>query len=230
MQAIAAIHGFDACVGACGQCGLLLGPLGFKGRAFGQAPGIDPPARGFRVVGIRRLGGCFISAKLSHCHDEPRACERRGELCLGKARTGDAVARFKIRNNTFGLVQCLGQRRGGIGLGMREDNAAICVVPLPLEGRNRDIGGMGTAREMPPPSGPGRTSPVRFLFPDQGFRLFGELPPGKSRRVRPQMIQAGSNSGWTAYRASPETLPGPFLEGEGSDGSILSESEGAGEV
>ncbi len=41
------------------------------------------------------------------------------------------------------------------------------------------------------------------------------------------MMQAGSNSGRTAYRASPETLPGPFLEGEGSAGSILSESEGA---
>ena len=64
----------------------------------------------------------------------------------------------------------------------------------------------------------------------KSFRLFGELFPGKSWRVRPQMIQAGSNSGRTAYRASPETLPGPFLEGEGSDGSILSESEGAGEV
>ena len=44
------------------------------------------------------------------------------------------------------------------------------------------------------------------------------------------MMQAGSNPAFSAYRASPETLPDPFSEGEGSAATILSESEGAGEV
>ena len=87
---------------------------------------------------------------------------------------------------------------------------------------------------MQPPFGPGHTLPVRFPVPGQGFPLYGRLRPTNQdsnwSRVRPQMMQAGSNSGWTPYRASPEPLPGPFLEGEGSVGSILSESEGSGEV
>ena len=87
-----------------GQYGLLPGPLGFKGRAFIQAPGFDLPPHEFGVVVIPRLGGCFKSAKSGHCHDEAGAGERSGEMGLGEARTGDAVARFKIRNNTFGLV------------------------------------------------------------------------------------------------------------------------------
>ena len=99
---------------------------------------------------------------------------------------------------------------------------------VPASARARAHG--STLREIESPSGPGRTSPVVFLFLDQSFRLFGELLPGKSRRVRPQMIHACSIWGWTPYRASPETLPPPFSEGEGSDGSIVSESEGAGEV
>ena len=52
-----------------------------------------------------------------------------------------------------------------------------------------------TLRKIESPSGPGRTLPVVFPFLDQSFHLFGELLPGKSWRVRPQMIQAGSNSG-----------------------------------
>ena len=52
--------------------------------------------------------------------------------------------------------------------------------------------------------------------------------PGKSRRVRPQMIQAGSNSGWTAYRASPEPLPGPFSEGKAPLGRYCPNRRGRG--
>ena len=44
------------------------------------------------------------------------------------------------------------------------------------------------------------------------------------------MMQAGSNPALSAYRASPETLPDPFSEGEGSAATILSESKVAGEV
>ena len=82
MQAVAAIHGFDALGGAEGPCGLLLGPPGFEGRPPGQPPGLDLAASGFRVVGIRRLGGCLVGAELGQRHDEPRAGERSGELGL----------------------------------------------------------------------------------------------------------------------------------------------------
>ncbi len=44
------------------------------------------------------------------------------------------------------------------------------------------------------------------------------------------MMQAGSNSALSAYRASPETLPDPFSDREGSAATILSESKLAGEV
>ena len=81
---------------------------------------------------------------------------------------------------------------------------------------------------------PCRASPALFLFRNHGFSLSGGLPAtgrgGERRPRRPQMMQAGLNSGRTAYRSSPEALPDPFSEGEGSAGPILSESEGAGEV
>ena len=44
------------------------------------------------------------------------------------------------------------------------------------------------------------------------------------------MMQAGSNSALSAYRASPETLPDPFSDREASAATILSESKFAGEV
>ena len=44
------------------------------------------------------------------------------------------------------------------------------------------------------------------------------------------MMQAGSNPALSVYRASPETLPDPFSEGESSAATILSESKVAGEV
>ena len=80
------------------------------------------------------------------------------------------------------------------------------------------------------PFGPCRASPALFLFRNHGFSLSGGLPPTGRDGERPQRMQAGSNSGRTAYRASAETRPDPFSEGEGSAGPILSESEGAGEV
>ncbi len=67
---------------------------------------------------------------------------------------------------------------------------------------------------------------VFFFFFESSF-----LPPWVARaKVRPQMMQAGSNPALSAYRASPETLPDPFSEGEGSAATILSESKVAGEV
>ena len=51
---------------------------------------------------------------------------------------------------------------------------------------------------------------------------------GVAPKVRPQMMQAGSNSALSAYRASPESLPGPSSEGEGSVSTILSELGGVG--
>ena len=63
-----------------------------------------------------------------------------------KARARDTVSGFKIRNNGFGRVQRVTERGGGIDLGMCQDNTAIRVVTLALEGRNRGIGGIGPAR------------------------------------------------------------------------------------
>ena len=62
MQSIAAIHGFDARDGARGQGGLLLGPLGFKGRTFGQAPGFGLTAAFLSTKAIRRGFCCSYGA------------------------------------------------------------------------------------------------------------------------------------------------------------------------
>ena len=53
---------------------------------------------------------------------------------------------------------------------------------------------------------------------------------GPDPTVRPQMMQAGSNSALVAYRISPETLPGPSSDWKSSAVTILSEPEGVGEV
>ena len=43
---------------------LFLGPLRFKSGAIGQPPRLGLPPRHFCVVGIRRLGGCLVRAKV----------------------------------------------------------------------------------------------------------------------------------------------------------------------
>ena len=41
-----------------GQCGLFLGPLGFKGRTFGQAPGFMLPSECLSTKAIRSRVSC----------------------------------------------------------------------------------------------------------------------------------------------------------------------------
>ena len=145
VQAIAAIHGFDARAGAQRQCGLFLGPPGFKGRAFIQAPGFDLPPHNFGVVGFGRGGGRVPGFHLSH---------RGQKLSLGEIAGQDRLLQRRVGNIVFsgdGVDLDLdfggrgGKRRGGIGPCMGQDHAAIRVVALPLEGGSRGIGGMGTA-------------------------------------------------------------------------------------
>ena len=116
-------------------------PLRFESGAIGQPLRLDLPARHFRVIGIRRLNRCLVGAQLRKSHEQPRAGECRGHLGLRHARRGDAVARFKIRNNVFGRVQRVGECGSGIDLCMGQDHTAIRVVPAALEGRHRGIGG-----------------------------------------------------------------------------------------
>ena len=143
MQAIAAIHGLDAFVGAEGQCGLLLSPLGFKGRAFSQAPGFDLPPHDFGVVGFGRGGGRVPGFHLSHRGQELSLGEIAGQDRLLQRRAGNIVCPGYGVDLDLDCGGRGGKRRGGIGPCMGQDHAAIRVVPLPLEGRSRGIGGMG---------------------------------------------------------------------------------------
>ena len=92
MQAIAAIHGFDARAGAQRQCGLLPGPLGFKGRAFGQAPGFDLPPHEFGVVGFGCRGRRVPGFHRSHRGQELSLGEIAGQDRLLQRRAGNIDA------------------------------------------------------------------------------------------------------------------------------------------
>ena len=66
-----------------------------------------------------------------------------------------------------------------------------------------------------------------FFFESRFLPLLVVSTPHEVRislRVRPQMIQTGSNSGQSAYRASPRKLSGPFSDRESSATPILPES------
>ncbi len=141
-------------------------PLRFESGTIGQPLRLDLPARHFRVVGIRCLSRCLVGTKLRKSHENPRAGERSGHLGLRHARRGDAVARFKIRNNAFGRVQRAGECGSGIDLGMGQDHTAIRVVPAALEGRHRGIGGPGPARVDVPDVGLGdRVRRLQYVAP-----------------------------------------------------------------
>ena len=144
MQAIAAIHGFDARAGAQRQCGLLLSPLGFKGRTFIQAPGFDLPPHEFGVVGFGCRGGCFYSFHLRECCSELSLREIAGQDRLLQRRAGNIVCPGYGVDLVLDCGGRGGKRRGGIGPCMGQDHAAIRVVALPLEGRSRGVGPIGT--------------------------------------------------------------------------------------
>ena len=86
MQAVAAIHGFDALVGPEGQCGLLLGPPGFKGRPAGQAAGLNLPPELLSTKAIRRAFGCRHGAAASNADQGSDFGERSEDIALGQRR------------------------------------------------------------------------------------------------------------------------------------------------
>ena len=98
MQAIAAIHGFDAVVGAEGQCGLFLGPLGFKGRTFGQAPGFMLPSEFLSTKAIRCPFSCRNGPASSNPDQGSNLRERCKDIALGERR------RRPIRAARIGVV------------------------------------------------------------------------------------------------------------------------------
>ena len=128
-----------------GQYGLLLGPLGFKGRAFGQAPGFDLPPHDFGVVGFGRGGRSVPGFHLSHRGQELSLGEIAGQDRLLQRRAGNVVLSGDGVDLDLDFGGRGGKRRGGIGACMGQDHAAIRVVALPLEGGSRGIGGIGTA-------------------------------------------------------------------------------------
>ena len=164
MQAIAAIHGFDAVVGARGQCGLFLGPLGFKGRTFGQAPGFMLPSEFLSTKAIRSRVSCRNGPASSNPDQGPNFGERCKDIALGERR------RRPIRAAGIGVVidplPDAANGPGGrfvdlheVGPGIRPGRgileAPAAFGPLPLEGRNRGVGGIGTALIDIPDVGPG---------------------------------------------------------------------------
>ena len=69
-----------------GQCGLFLGPLGFKGRTFHQAPGFGLPAEFLRAKAIRRGFCCRRGAAASNPDQGSDLGERCENITLGERR------------------------------------------------------------------------------------------------------------------------------------------------
>ena len=118
--------------------------MGFKGRTFSQAPGFDLPPHEFGVVGFGCGGRRVPGFHLSHRGQELSLGEIAGQDRLLQRRVGNIVCPGDGVDLVLDCGGRGGKRRGGIGPCMGQDDAAVRVVALPLEGRSRGVGGMGT--------------------------------------------------------------------------------------
>ena len=151
MQAIAAIHGFDARVGAEGQGGLFLGPLGFKGRTFGQAPGFDLPPECLSTEAIRCPFSCRNGPASAHSDQGSNLREGCKGIALGERRRRPIRAagigvridpRPDTANGSGGRFVDLHEVGPGVRPGRGILQAPVAFGPLPVEGRNRGVGGI----------------------------------------------------------------------------------------
>ena len=190
MQAIAAIHGFDARVGAQRQCGLFLGPLGFKGRTFGQAPGFDLAAEFLSTEAVRSRVSCRDGPASANSDQGSDLRERCKDITLGERRRRPIrAARIGVvidplpdtANGSGGRFVDLHEVGPGVRPGRGILEAPVAFGPLPLEGRNRGVGGIRAALIDIPDVGPG--DGVRGLqhvapAPAKGLAVVGEVADG----------------------------------------------------
>ena len=155
MQTIAAIHGFDAVVGAERPVRPVPGPIGLQGPHVRSGAGLrccrrsaSPRKRSAAasLAATARLRPIPIRARISRERCKDIALGERRRRPIRAAGIGVVIDPLpEAANGLGGRFADLHQVGPGVRPGRGILEAPVAFGPLPVEGRNRGVGGIGTA-------------------------------------------------------------------------------------